>query len=315
MEVTALTPLGNPAVTCCIYCAKIFKDITTLLCMCILKLSCGIFCCEIWMKWEFELLVKYFRYCCVTNYEKRQVLTRIDNKFTNVCSTYDGTSSYKLFMSTLVNYYERECAKCAKTGYHTNLHTKIVHFIEESSKVEERNRQCAEQLFNSLKEKEELQYDSSVVLSIAYSFSCVQNKDWSDIDLLTSLSQLRDDFPIRVVCESILGLINFRRHKEWLWIERLQSNVETKDIYNFTNKESLSNIMNKTIKEMCSIGQCIPDESLRSYLSVMYHLMSFGLAYLNCSTEISIVVGAIRDSGCELEVLNEIGGDIGFYAV
>ena len=38
-------------------------------------------------------------------------------------------------------------------------------------------------------------------------------------------------------------------------------------------------------------------------------------AYLNCSKEISFVVGAIRDSGCELEVLNEISDDIGFYAV
>ena len=33
MEVAALTPLGNPAVTCCMYCTKRLRYVTTLLCI------------------------------------------------------------------------------------------------------------------------------------------------------------------------------------------------------------------------------------------------------------------------------------------
>jgi hypothetical protein len=82
--------------------------------------------------------------------------------------------------------------------------------------------------------------------------------------------------------------------------------MATKNIDDFTNKESLSNIINKTLREMCSIGQYIPDISLSSYLSIMHYLMSFGFSYLSCLKEISFVVRAIRDSGCKLEVLHEI---------
>ena len=93
------------------YCGKGIKNFSTMSYIGMLSCCHGSACCQ---RMLFSLHTHYLRYMCVTNFEKRIVLSRIESLLSTIALTDDNDNTAELFVSTLVHYYMQEVAKQAR---------------------------------------------------------------------------------------------------------------------------------------------------------------------------------------------------------
>jgi hypothetical protein len=287
-------------------CKKLFRNIFSIVIMTMLRFCCCLFPCDFCRKWEFYILVEWFCYYCFTDFEVDMILTRLDNIYASV-SVMSGTDeSVELFVNTLMAYYRTEYSKCMKENIRSVLLEKIIRIITNISYNEESQTKSANYLFNYLK-NQDMNYDIDVILCLARLFSRVQNNKWSGINVLVKLSKLNSDYPVKIICETVKGIILFDKHFEWPNVYQLQlSIIKASGDINLTINAELIEIVNETIKSMCSIKQMIPEDSLPEFLKILQSLVSFVIPTLSCSNDLMLMVNDLKSNRCKLKEISII---------
>lgn len=305
MEVGTMAGFSSAVVALVIYCfsscKKIFRKMSSTVIITMLRFCCCIFPSKLCRKWEFYILVEWLRYYCVTNFEVDMILTRLDNIYASVSMMSDSNESVELFVRTLMAYYRIEFSKCMKGNIRSALLEKTIRIITNISYNEESQAKSANYLFNYLKDQD-MNYDIDVILCFARLFSRVQNNKWSGINVLVKLSKLNSDYPIKIICETVKGIIIFDRHFEWSNVYQLQlSVIKASGDINLTINAELIEIMNETIKSMCSIKQMIPEDSLPEFLKILQSLVSFVYPTLSCNNDLTLMVNDLKSNRCKLK--------------
>lgn len=311
MEVGTLAGFSGAVVTLTLCCfnsfKKLFRSIISIVIMLMLRFYCCLFPCELCRKWEFYILVQWFSCYCVTDFEVNMILTRCDKIYASVSMIRDAEDSIEVFVKTLMIHYRSEFSKYMNENVRSILLEKIIDIIINISNNEKSHAKSAFYIFNFLKDKDKMNHDIEVILSLARLFSRIQNSERSDIKVLVELSRIKPDYPIKILCETVNGIIRFDRHHKWSNVLRLQLSIfEAVGVINLTKNTELTEIVNETIKNMCRVRQNIPEDSLIEYLKILRSLTTFVISRLNCREDLTSLVDYLKLNECTLEELDII---------
>lgn len=208
----ALT-VSSAIAICFGYCGKGFKNMTTIIYIGLVTMFCF---CPLWEDIKFACLAKYFRYCCVTNFEKRLLLIKIKQLL--LLHHKRKLSTLRLFISTLVHYYQHETMKQVKESTESRLLLKSKEVIEEILFHPELYTGYATLIFEYCYKYTLLNGDNkhNIAFGISFSISYIEADNNEIITMLKHMS-VSNDFSINMMFKAIEGLVKSKNYSGSTW--------------------------------------------------------------------------------------------------